>query len=71
MGDQGPAVIVLRVILGCPSFVFADTFDGGLDSVVRRFQLRRGLAPDGIVGPLTWGRIADESRSFLPLSPLE
>ena len=36
-----------------------DAFDPALESAVRTFQSRNGLTVDGIVGPMTWIRVAD------------
>ena len=69
MGDTGTAVVVLRTVVGAPSFVFSDTFDQSLDRRVRALQLRFGLVADGVVGPLTWGKITDELRLGLTLKP--
>ena len=33
------------------------TFDATTEAQVRTFQRFRGLVPDGVVGPLTWGRL--------------
>lgn len=32
-------------------------FGGGTESAVKAFQRRERLGPDGVVGPLTWGRL--------------
>lgn len=37
-----------------------------LDAAVRRFQGERGLAVDGIVGPITWKELARETKRLSP-----
>ena len=53
-GDRGSLVSRMQGILR----VEADgVFGGGTEAAVRRFQRGRGLVPDGIVGPRTWGAL--------------
>jgi peptidoglycan hydrolase-like protein with peptidoglycan-binding domain len=33
------------------------------EASVRAFQRRKGLVPDGIVGPASWGAIDEEARA--------
>ena len=34
-----------------------DVFDSYVDAAVRRFQTAQSIVADGIVGPITWGRL--------------
>ena len=65
-GDIGNEVVLLRNALikrGYLKSNFSEIYDGNLRRAVQLFQLRHGLAPDGIAGPATFseiGRTADE-----------
>ncbi len=58
-GDTGPRVTALRARLTAvddeakPAGSSSQLFDPALAKAVRRFQLRHGLKPDGLVGPAT------------------
>jgi N-acetylmuramoyl-L-alanine amidase len=76
-GDRDVAVGEIRARLSNMGFtVDADEptfFDERLDVAVRAFQSARGLTPDGIIGPLTLGRLeealwslGDRTLSFTP-----
>ena len=56
-GDSGWRVRRLQRLLerqGWRRAVVDGIFGAATEQAVRRFQRRRGLEPDGIVGPLTW-----------------
>ena len=66
LGDRGRAVSEIRArldLLGLTAdgdggrHADPETFDERLDQAVRAFQQQRGLAADGIVGPLTWPKL--------------
>ena len=58
IGDSGPAVVELQLLLG----VEADSFFGSAtEAAVQAFQARRGLFVDGIVGSHTWGLLTSVS----------
>ena len=65
-GDIGNEVVLLRNALikrGYLKSNFSEIYDGNLRRAVQLFQLRHGLAPDGIAGPATFseiGRAAEE-----------
>ena len=65
-GDIGDDVVLLRNALikrGYLKSNFSEIYDGNLRRAVQLFQLRHGLAPDGIAGPATFseiGRTAEE-----------
>ena len=65
-GDIGNEVVLLRNALikrGYLKSNFSEIYDGNLRRAVQLFQLRHGLAPDGIAGPATFseiGRTAEE-----------
>ena len=54
-GDAGDPVPVVQAALGLPA---TGIFDAAMEAAVRRFQERKGLVPDGIVGPRTWAAIS-------------
>ncbi len=61
LGDHGPAVREARCLLdfwGYVEFSRWDeahgTFDAETEEAVERFEKRRGLPVDGVVGPETW-----------------
>lgn len=56
-GDRGDDVRRLRAWLDEDSG--SDIFDSMLEAHVRAFQRDHGLVADGIVGPLTWGVLAE------------
>lgn len=50
-GDTGPDVVKVQAAVG----VAADGIFGAVtEAVLREFQRRHGLVPDGIIGPRTW-----------------
>ena len=67
-GDQGPAVAFLQIALQR-----VGTFKGKVDGVfgqetqaaVLRFQIERGLIPDGVVGPETYAELEPYLMGFL------
>ena len=65
-GDIGDDVVLLRNALikrGYLKSNLSEIYDGNLRRAVQLFQLRHGLAPDGIAGPATFseiGRTAEE-----------
>ena len=57
MGSWDGAVVALRhrlVSSGdlAPEHINGQRFDGDVDAAVRQFQIRHGLTPDGVVGPV-------------------
>ena len=52
-GSTGPAVEVLQRFLGVQPV--DGVFGPVTEAAVRRYQTLRGLEPDSVVGPLTWG----------------
>jgi len=76
-GDRDVAVGEIRARLAHIGFAVdseeSTYFDERLDIAVRAFQSARGLTPDGIIGPLTLGRLeealwalGDRTLSFTP-----
>jgi hypothetical protein len=63
-GDQGPAVRLLQDRLRELGYGPAREpgFGPPTASAVRQFQKARGLQPDGVVGPRTWGRLFPPRR---------
>ena len=60
-GDIGNDVVLLRDALIKRGYLernSSDIYDGKLRRAVQLFQLRHGLAPDGIAGPATFSEIA-------------
>ena len=59
LGDIGPAVSVLRLLLTAHGFYpeAPDAFGTDLSAAVRNFQHAQGLKADGIVGPKTWAAL--------------
>lgn len=66
-GSSGPAVADAQVRLnrwrartprvGLPPLVVDGQFGAKTDAMVRAFQRDQGLQADGVVGPITWGRL--------------
>ena len=59
-GDSGDNVVLLRNALINRGYLkrnSSDMYDGNLRRAVQLFQLRHGLAPDGIAGPATFSEI--------------
>lgn len=60
MGSSGDAVKILQTLLekkGIPVGGIDGKFGPGTNHAVTFFQRDRGLAPDGIVGPVTWAAL--------------
>lgn len=56
MGSTGPGVAVLQKLLNCaPTGIYTD--ESELEFALKLFQIRNGLAPDGICGPLSWATL--------------
>src|SRR5918992_1602625 len=53
-GDRGPQVAKVQRWLNQPD---DGIFGRGTKAAVKRFQRRRGLTPDGVVGPATWAAL--------------
>lgn len=49
--------VLARMLLTNPFGPITGIFDAGLESAVKTFQQDNGLADDGIVGSLTWGKL--------------
>lgn len=63
-GDTGPAVQdlarrLLDIDGGLPGGADKKCFDTQIEDIVLQFQLKRGLTPDGVVGPITWGTLVE------------
>jgi len=70
-GSRGSAVEALQArlkTLGFDPGPIDGIFGSGTEAAVKAFQRARGLAADGVVGPLTWGRL-DASGGTRPPSP--
>jgi hypothetical protein len=65
-GDTGPAVAYMQSML--PHSHDGD-FGPITDDEVRNFQRTRGLASDGVVGPLTWDALESHAPPVLPEIP--
>ena len=62
LGSKGPDVTRLQNLLNqksipSPNLVPDGDFGNKTDKAVRAFQKAKGLTPDGIVGPKTWGAL--------------
>lgn len=66
-GSKGGAVKALQVLLinkwkiSCGVWGADGDFGNGTKSAVILFQTEQGLAADGVVGPITWGRLVNAS----------
>lgn len=61
-GMSGPDVSVLQSVLKARGYdinVIDGHFAAWLEDMVKAFQSATGLAADGIVGPLTWGKLLE------------
>ncbi len=56
-GDTGQAVFVASCMMGMNDL--SDVFTEELETAVKAFQRSVDLTADGIIGPSTWGKIAD------------
>jgi peptidoglycan L-alanyl-D-glutamate endopeptidase CwlK len=64
---EGPSVRILQMNLFGLNYTYSGlkitgVFDSVTEEVVKNFQVEHHLAPDGIVGPVTWGVLLDEVR---------
>ncbi len=67
-GDMGESVVLLRNALikrGYLKSNSSEVYDGDLRRAVQLFQLRHGLAPDGIAGPATFSEIGKSAEERL------
>ena len=67
-GDNGDSVVLLRNALikrGYLKSNSSEVYDGKLRRAVQLFQLRHGLAPDGIAGPATFSEIGKSAEERL------
>ncbi len=67
-GDIGDSVVLLRNALikrGYLKSNLSEVYDGKLRRAVQLFQLRHGLAPDGIAGPATFSEIGKGAEERL------
>ena len=59
---SGPDVAALQGLLHARG-LYGNTLDGKfgeeLDRAVRSFQAGHGLTVDGVVGPMTWGKLLE------------
>ena len=66
--DTGDGVVLLRNALIKRGYLknnSSEVYDGNLRRAVQLFQLRHGLAPDGIAGPATFAEIARTAEERL------
>lgn len=59
---HGPDVEVLQAVLKARGYISTNPdgiFGSYLENAVKRFQTDSGLQPDGVVGPLTWGKLLE------------
>jgi hypothetical protein len=54
---------------GCGPLADDGIFGAETESAVKLFQTRRGLAPDGVVGPLTWDDLFQEAAVVVSAAP--
>jgi peptidoglycan hydrolase-like protein with peptidoglycan-binding domain len=69
LGSSGAAVLVLEerlVELGFDPGVVDSSFDGSTRAAVLAFQAAAGIGRDGIVGPVTWGKLDQGVRAPAP-----
>lgn len=60
VGDKGSAVALLQTLLGCqPTGIYTEEV---ANFYVKPLQAKHGLKVDGIVGPLTWYKVAAGER---------
>ncbi len=68
LGDEGSAVLDVQarlIALGYPiGSGERGSFGPGTESAVKAFQIRRGLSPDGAVGPHTWRELVEAGWTF-------
>jgi len=67
-GDIGDNVVLLRDALVKRGYLKSNSseiYDGNLRRAVQLFQLRHGLAPDGIAGPATFSEIGKSAEERL------
>ena len=64
--ELADAVAALQKALGLPSNKIDGKFDPGTEAAVKRFQISRGLAVDGIVGAQTWSALLGELVEIVP-----
>lgn len=57
-GASGTEVMVLQLALASKGFPVSSRFGPSTEQAVRAFQASKGLAVDGIVGPVTWKALA-------------
>ena len=73
IGARGPLVTDLQRFLNShganPPLAVDGEFGSMTHAAVVRFQATRGLTPDGIVGPLTWGALDGASTTSAAPSP--
>jgi len=73
-GDSGDEIKLIQYYLDTLSFFYPDlqpvqitgSFDASTTSAVKAFQQFFGLAPDGIVGRLTWNQLYDAFTAIQP-----
>jgi peptidoglycan hydrolase-like protein with peptidoglycan-binding domain len=59
---HGPDIEVLQAVLKARGYISTNPdgiFGSYLENAVKRFQTDSGLQPDGVVGPLTWGKLLE------------
>lgn len=63
LGDSGKGVEQIQYALKANGYnvVIDGTFGPQTDTAVRAFQKKNGLLQDGIVGPITWGKLSAPS----------
>jgi len=63
IGEKGESVVKLQTSLNLQgeSVMIDGIFGPQTEDALKRFQAKSGLVTDGIVGPLTWAKLADKS----------